>query len=103
MNKMNLLKQAQQLKQKMEQAQKEIEGLKIEGSSGRGLVKVVMSGDILLSSISIDSSFLEYSNTSDLEEHIISAVNDASKKAEKQASKKMKSLTGGFKLPGLGF
>ena len=100
MNKMNLLKQAQQLKQKMEQAQKEIEGLKIEGSSGRGLVKVVMSGDKLLSSISIDSSFLEYS---DLEEHIISAVNDASKKAEKQASKKMKSLTGGFKLPGLGF
>ena len=58
MNKMNLLKQAQQLKQKMEQAQKEIEGLKIEGSSGRGLVKVVMSGDKLLSSISIDSSFL---------------------------------------------
>ena len=57
MNKMNLLKQAQQLKQKMEQAQKEIEGLKIEGSSGRGLVKVVMSGDKLLSSISIDSSF----------------------------------------------
>tara|TARA_B100000029_G_C17492639_1_gene929679 strand:- start:198 stop:509 length:312 start_codon:yes stop_codon:yes gene_type:complete len=103
MNKMNLLKQAQQLKQKMEQAQKEIEELRVEGSSGRGLVKVVMTGDKLLFSISIDSSLQESFNTTDLEKYIISAVNDASKKAEKQASKKMKSITGGFKIPGLGF
>ena len=45
MNKMNLLKQAQQLKQRMEAAQKEIESLRVEGSSDRGSIKVVMTGD----------------------------------------------------------
>ena len=103
MNKMNLLKQAQQLKQKMEQAQKEIETLRVEGSAGKGYVKVVMTGDKLLESISIEPQFLDSSNTIELEQHIISAINEASKKAEKQASKKMNSLTGGFKIPGLGF
>jgi|TARA_B100002003_G_C13832763_1_gene409212 DNA-binding YbaB/EbfC family protein len=103
MNKMNLLKQAQQLKQRMEAAQKEIESLRVEGSSDRGSIKVMMTGDKLLSSIEIDPKFLSSSNTVELEQHIVSAINEASKKAEKQASKKMKSLTGGFKIPGLGF
>ena len=103
MNKMDLLKQAQQLKRKMEQAQKEIETLRVEGSAGKGSVKVIMTGDKLLESVSINSELLSLANTIELEQHIISAINEASKKAEKQASKRMKSFTGGFKIPGLGF
>jgi len=98
MNK-NMLKQAQQLQAKLQQAQAELEDATVEGTAGGGAVKVVMTGKQLIDSIDIAPEATE--DIEMLQEMIIAAMNDASKKVQDLATKKMGALTGGMKMPGL--
>lgn len=98
MNK-NMLKQAQQLQAKLQQAQAELEDATVEGTAGGGAVKVVMTGKQLIESIDIAPEATE--DIEMLQEMIIAAMNDASKKVQDLATKKMGALTGGMKMPGL--
>ena len=95
----NMLKQAQELQKKMADAQKKVEELEAEGSSGGGLVKVRVNGKNITTSISIDDSLISKDEKEILEDLIMAALNDARENVQKKIAEEMSSLTGGLKLP----
>jgi len=98
----NLMKQAQQMQSKMQQAQEEIEKLEMTGQSGGGLVKVIMTGRHKVTRVTLDHSLLEES-VEILEDLIAAAFNDASNKVDETSKRKLSALTAGLDLPeGLG-
>jgi len=99
MNK-NMLKQAQDLQKQMAKIQEEIESTTVESSSGGGVVKVVVSGKMVVQSIQIEETAVDSEDVELLEEMVLTAINDALCKAQELASSKMNALTGGFNLPG---
>lgn len=98
-NIMGMMKQAQELQQKMQDAQAEIGELQIEGTSGAGLVKVTLSGKGDIKAISIDPSLIDPAEPEMLEDLIMAAHNDAKSKSEVEIAEKMQSVTGGLNLP----
>ncbi len=95
----NMMKQAQQLQQKMAEAQNKLNEIEVEGTSGGGLIKVVSTAKGSFKRISIDESLLNNDEKEILEDLIIAAINDAKEKGETVAQQEMKSLTGGIPLP----
>lgn len=95
----NMLKQAQELQKKMADAQKKVEELEAEGTSGGGLVKVKINGRNVTTSLSIDESLISKDEKEILEDLIVAALNDARENVQKKISEEMSSLTGGLKLP----
>ena len=94
-----MLKQAQELQKKMADAQKKVEELEAEGTSGGGLVKVKINGKNITTSLSIDDSLISKDEKEILEDLIVAALNDARENVQKKISEEMSSLTGGLKLP----
>ena len=95
-----LMKQAQQMQENMQRAQEELARTEVEGQSGAGLVKVVMTCRHDVKRVTIDPSLL--SDDKDmLEDLVAAAVNDAVRKAREMASSEMSKLTGGLKIPGM--
>jgi len=97
----NMLRQAQQLQQRMARLQEEMAGRTIESSVGGGMVKVVANGKQEVVSITIDREVINPDDAEMLQDLIISAVNDALKKSQEMMQEEMNKLTGGFKIPGL--
>lgn len=98
-NIMGMMKQAQELQQKMQDAQAEIAELEIEGTAGAGLVSVRLSGQGQIKGISIDPSLIDPEETEMLEDLIMAAHNDAKSRSEAVIAEKMKDVTGGLNLP----
>ncbi len=98
-----LLKEAMQVKQKMEALKEELAKEVVEGESGGGMVKVRMNGKFEVLSIHITDEVFSESITdkSLLEALIISAFNVASEKVRTLAKEKMKEIAGGIEIPGL--
>ena len=97
----NMMKQAQQLQKQMLKAQQEIEETKVEFSSGGGVVKVVVSGKMIVESIEIDPGAVDPDDVEMLQDLVLSAVNGAMEEAQELASSKMGAITGGLNIPGL--
>ena len=95
----NMMKQAQELQNKMSEAQKKVEQLEAEGSSGGGLIKIIIDGKNLVKSLHIDDSLINSEEKEILEDLIVAAFNDAKEKIQKKISDEMSSITGGIKLP----
>ena len=100
MNK-NMMRQAQQLQKQMAKLQEEIENSKVENSVGGGVVKVVVTGKMVVESIEIDPEVVDSEDVKMLQDLVQSAVNGAIEKAQELASTKMGALTGGLNIPGL--
>jgi DNA-binding YbaB/EbfC family protein len=96
---MGLMKQATELKSKMEALQAELERLEVEGSSGGGLVVMTLSGKGDLRHTRIDDSLLKPDQKEILEDLIVAAHADAKRKLETTLQDKMQALTGGLPLP----
>jgi len=94
----DLMKQAQDVQEKMQKMQEELANLEVEGQSGAGLVSVVMTGRHDVKKIQIDPSLLEEEKEM-LEDLIAAAVNDAVRRIEEQNKSKFGELTGGFQMP----
>lgn len=94
-----MLKQAQQLQAKMQQAQDKIARLEIEGASGGGLVKVVLAGKGEVRSIKIDKSLINPDESEILEDLIVAAINDAKYKLETHTAQEMGKVTEGLPIP----
>jgi nucleoid-associated protein EbfC len=94
-----LMQQAQAMQKKMTDAQAELEKQEIEGTSGGGMVKVVMTGKFLLRRVTIDKSIITVDDKEMLEDLIVAAVNDAHAKVEAESSSQMSALTAGLPLP----
>ena len=99
MNIMQMMKQAQQLQSKMETMQAELEAIEVDGQSGGGLVKVILSGKMSMKSVRIDPSLLKADEGEILEDLILAAHQDAKVKAERILQEKMQEATGGLPIP----
>ena len=97
---MNMMKQAQQMQKKMAQVQEELEGMRVEGVSGGGMVKSTVNGKNDLIALDIDESVLNEEKDM-VEDLILASVNQALKNADDEAQKKMSNITGAMKIPGL--
>ncbi|MES2607490.1 MAG: YbaB/EbfC family nucleoid-associated protein [Pseudomonadota bacterium] len=95
-----MLQQAQKLQKQMDDMQKQLDLVEVEGASGGGMVKAMVTGKGDLKRIKIDSSLMDPAEVEMLEDLIIAAVHDAKSKADNQASSEMSKLTGGLSLPG---
>jgi nucleoid-associated protein EbfC len=93
-----LMKQAQAMQENMQKAQEAIAALEVEGQSGAGLVKVLMTGRHDVKRVSIDSSLVGEDKDM-LEDLVAAAVNDAVRKVEVASKEKMAAVTGGLGLP----
>ena len=94
------MKQAQQMQKKMAEIQSEIDALEIEGQSGGGMVKVLVSGKKILLSVDIASDLMSEDKEM-LEDLILVATNNAIQKIDDISKEKMAAITGGMNVPGL--
>jgi DNA-binding YbaB/EbfC family protein len=93
----NLMKQAQQMQQNMLKAQEELASVEVEGQSGAGMVKVIMTCKHDVKRVIIDSSVMDDKEM--LEDLVAAAVNDANRRAEQTTQDRMGSFTAGLNLP----
>ena len=93
-----LMKQAQQMQERMRRMQEQLGQVEVEGQSGAGLVKVVLTCRNEVRRVSIDPSLLG-DDKDMLEDLVAAAVNDAVRRVEAMKQEKMGSLTGGMGLP----
>ncbi|GFZ34229.1 nucleoid-associated protein [Clostridium zeae] len=97
----NLMKQAQKLQKDMEDMQKDLENKEFEASVGGGAVVVKVNGKKEVKSINIKPEVVDPDDVEMLEDLVLSAVNEALRKAEDETANKMGKLTGGLNMPGL--
>lgn len=94
----NMMKQAQMMQANMQKAQEELANVEVEGSASNGLVKVTMTCRNEIKRVNIDDSVMDDRET--LEDLLVVALQDATKKAEETSSARMSSLMpAGMKLP----
>ena len=96
---LGLMKQAAELKSKMEAMQAELDQIEVEGASGGGLVTVRLSGKGEMKGVKIDESLIKPQEKEILEDLLVAAHADARRKAEAMVQEKMKAVTGGLPLP----
>lgn len=94
----DLMKQAQEMQEKMQQAQEEMANKEVEGVSGAGMVKITMTGRHDVRKVSIDDSLLS-EDKEILEDLIAAAVNDAVRKIEETNKDALSAMTGGMQMP----
>jgi len=96
---LGLMKQAAELKSKMEAMQAELERVEVEGSAGGGLVTVKLSGKGEVKAAHVDQSLLKPDQREIIEDLIVAAHADGRRKLEGVLQDKMQALTGGLPLP----
>ncbi len=96
----NMMKQAQQVQESMKQMQEKLATLEVEGQSGAGMVKIIMTCRHDVKRVQIDDSLVGDSDDKEmLEDLIAAAFNDAVRRVESTTQEKMSELTGGLGLP----
>jgi DNA-binding YbaB/EbfC family protein len=96
---LGLMKQAAELKSKMEAIQAELDSVEVDGTAGGGLVTVKLSGKGEVKAVKIDPSLMKPDEKEVVEDLLVAAHGDARRKAEAVLQEKMKSVTGGLPLP----
>lgn len=96
----NLMKQAQMMQKQMADMQKEMELAEFEASVGGGAVSVKVNGKKEILGINIKPEVVDPEDVEMLEDLVLSAVNEALRKAEEESANKMGKVTGGMNIPG---
>ncbi len=99
MNIKQLMKQAQQMQEQMQQR---VATIKVEGTAGGGMVRAEMSGNKELLSITIDKEAVDPSDVEMLQDLVKAAINEASRKVDEEMNGQLGAMTGGMNIPGLG-
>ncbi|MGC8467009.1 MAG: YbaB/EbfC family nucleoid-associated protein [Acidithiobacillus sp.] len=97
----NIMKQAQQLQERLQKAQEELAQVEVQGHAGGNLVEVTVTCRNDVRRVRIDPSLLAENDPEMLEDLIAAAMNDALRNAEKTSAERMSALTGGMNIPGL--
>jgi DNA-binding YbaB/EbfC family protein len=97
----NLMRQANQLQRKMKKAQEELGTREYQGTSGGGAVTVTVKGENQIVGLKINEDVMKSGDVEMLQDLILTAANDALKKAKETAAAEMEKLTGGMNFPGL--
>jgi nucleoid-associated protein EbfC len=98
MNIQQMMKQAQQMQERLQQQMAE---LRIEATAGGGMVTVVINGAKQVQSLKIDPEVVSKDDVEMLQDLIVAAINDAQRKADEALSQQMGGMMGGLKIPGL--
>lgn len=93
-----IMKQVQQMQ---EQLQKQLDELVVEASAGGGMVTVRMNGQKQLVAVQIDPEVLASEDTEMLQDLVMAAVNEATRKVDEQLASRVGNLASGLNLPGL--
>jgi DNA-binding YbaB/EbfC family protein len=96
-----MMNQLRKMQQEMAKAQDEIQSTTVDGAAAGGAVKITMTGDFRVTKIALDKAVVDPDDVETLEDVIVAAFNDARAKAEEFAAKRMGSVTGGLKIPGM--
>ena len=97
-NLQKMLKQAQDMQENM---QRELSEMRVEGSSGGGMVVITVDGTKNLISIKLDPEVVDKDDVEMLQDLIAAAFNDAGAKVDEEVSQKMGAMGAGLKIPGL--
>ena len=98
MNIQSMLKQAQEMQERLK---KQMTEMRVEATAGGGMVTVVVNGTKQVESIRIDPEVVAKDDVEMLQDLIVAAVNDAGRKVDEQLGQSMSGLMGGLKIPGL--
>jgi nucleoid-associated protein EbfC len=94
-----MMKQAQQMQERMAELQAKLEGVELSGASGGGMVQVTLNGKGEMRAIKIDKSLMDPGEIEVLEDLILAAFSDAKSRVESHLAQEMSKLTGGLNLP----
>jgi hypothetical protein len=95
----NLMKQAQQMQEKVKKLQEEAAGKTVEASAGGGMITVVANGRQEVLSVKIDPSVVDPNDIEMLQDLVVAAVNEALRKSQELMKEEMANLTAGMGLP----
>lgn len=101
MNQAQLMAQVKKMQTEMAKAQDELATTVVTGTSGGGLVTIEMTCDQRVKSVKIGAEAVDPQDTETLEDLVVVAVNDALAKANETSQKRMASVTGGMRIPGI--
>jgi hypothetical protein len=96
-----MVKQAQQFQQRLTDMQAELAGRQVSASVGGGMVSATVNGRHELVSLTIDKEVVDPADPQMLQDLVVSAVNEAMRKAQTMIEAEMAKITGGIKIPGM--
>ncbi len=103
-NMASIMKQAQKMQEEMQKTQKNLENIKVEATSGGGMVKVEANCNMQILSIKIEPEVYDDNDKEMLEDLIVAAINQALTNAQQRSNEEMQKITGGLisgmNLPG---
>lgn len=97
----SLMKQAKEMQGRMSEIQDRLALMRIQGSSGGGMVTIQVNGKMDVLGCEIDTTLYESGDREMLEELVVSAINDAMNKSKQASAEAMQEVTGGLNIPGM--
>jgi DNA-binding YbaB/EbfC family protein len=101
MNQAQMMAQVKKMQAEMEKAQSDLASTVVTGSAGGGAVSVEMTCDTRVSAVKLAKEAIDPEDAETLEDLLMVAFNDAVQKAQETSAKRMSSVTGGLRIPGL--
>ena len=98
---MNPKKMMQQVQQMQAQMQAQMAALRVDGTAGGGMVKATMNGSKELIAVAIEKDVVDPNDVEMLQDLVVAAVNEASRKVDEAMQSQLGAMTGGMKIPGL--
>lgn len=96
-----MMKQAQRMQAELAKAQDEIKDMSFEATAGGGMVKAIATGDMAISSITIDPEAVDPEDVEMLQDMVAAAVNEALRGVSDLSAQRLNAATGGMNIPGL--
>ena len=96
-----MMRQAQKMQKELNKAQEEIATMSFEATAGGGMVTAVASGDMAITSLTIDPDAVDPEDVEMLQDMLVAAVNEALRGVSELSNQRMSAVTGGMNIPGL--
>lgn len=96
-----MTRQAQKMQKELNKAQEEIATMSFEATAGGGMVTAVASGDMAITSLTIDPDAVDPEDVEMLQDMVVAAVNEALRGVSELSNQRMSAVTGGMNIPGL--
>ena len=96
-----MMRQAQKMQKELNKAQEEIATMSFEATAGGGIVTAVASGDMAITSLTIDPDAVDPEDVEMLQDMVVAAVNEALRGVSELSNQRMSAVTGGMNIPGL--
>ena len=96
-----MMRQAQKMQKELNKAQEEIATMSFEATAGGGMVTAVATGDMAITSLTIDPDAVDPEDVEMLQDMVVAAVNEALRGVSELSNQRMSAVTGGMNIPGL--